>query len=1103
MSGKPKTNQLTISGLVEQICFLAIQTLQMPKGYRIQAKEEITQVDFGKKRRLYSEINLKPSGKIFSIEKADHKFPIKTVFFSEKSTLHNIQVDGTTHSIKGGVINIESMDFELERIDSNGTKYKAYMKQEATIDIISGEITFKLSEPKSKLLYISKYKINDLYTSDAKISLNPYTDKEEKIIKNNKRAKSIFSKLVGPTVNIYSYLNNKEPYGGQISRESSLADIKGKFKRLSSDTYERLKRQKRDNVITKEDNDVLDIYNFIDGVLASEDTLNEFNYKLTLWWKQYNKWTNRPDKITVDPERQQYMFDFTNTGKPRVSNYISNLLKRTSTYDTKIKFEEDTEIIVDYTKLDEATNLKRMALAKYEDWKTWAKSSQLQEVKEQSEITVKDRMKVTVPITSVPVPETFGIYSPYLVSDILRYGSSFLKSDIITALCLTSFNIETFCKQINGFKSLVFNIASLYHQLSLHKMKTKCLNPTANDETTGAIIIKDFSYSASLYSKLSWHSLEGLVEKSIEHSMKFLPCAFESGSLQILATLKSDTENLSVPFKLLAVDEPIYGDNQFDNLLDFDLLYMDQLKAKVEPDLKLKIEAESKLKIEAGPKPKDDTTFAQIGNTLASIFIGTESDVKTGTENTDANVTSQIVSKSSNTDLVVKPIYGDAVVVKSLKENTNLDSELVATFKIFIEERYQIIEDLSKPDGSGDIDLNDDMLFPSLNPNAVVTYNKDQDSKKWGDRPMVLQILDGPIDSESTTVQPFIPTIVNKPSTIINKPSTIIDQKPSIIDQKPIELTEVQPTKPTNTDDDDVWVSVDKPKKERKPKEEKPKEEKPKEEVIKTYVENDRMKQPRRHNVEYDQYGDVFDPSNFKAPETYIINKPKTVDGTAKIVPLTNNDLIADNQDKEATYVKDSRDKYKETKTAFKERTDKNKEIAELKSLGYKNLEDKEAKDREISLQALVNEIITKWEKEARKSKRSRSANYLETNSAGEISEIVGTMYDKNLLQLKKLTLLELENRVLAKNTKFNVTEEKTFEMPETEGEVYKVMKKALDTDREDRIIKSTLIESDRDAALMNFDKWLKNKEDNNQGGGYYKKYLKYKTKYLELKAKL
>ena len=64
-------------------------------------------------------------------------------------------------------------------------------------------------------------------------------------------------------------------------------------------------------------------------------------------------------------------------------------------------------------------------------------------------------------------------------------------------------------------------------------------------------------------------------------------------------------------------------------------------------------------------------------------------------------------------------------------------------------------------------------------------------------------------------------------------------------------------------------------------------------------------------------------------------------------------------------------------------------------------------------------------------------------------------------------------------------------------------MKKALDTDREDRITKSTLIESDRDAALMNFDKWLKNKEDNNQGGGYYKKYLKYKTKYLELKAKL
>ncbi len=654
---------ITYSGIAEQICFLAKQTKQ--DNTRFTPNEVVNTDNFGKKRRLYSEINARPDKKNFIVSSVNHAFPINRIFFvpgQSSSAVSSSQqlIQYTPNDVSGGRIQIEAMPLTLTRSDKSGATYNATMNQTASFDIVTGQISIELREPNSKLLYVSKYKINDMSDLNAKIILDPFTTDETKIIRNNQRTKTVLSRLNGPKVNIYTYLNFKlnissSSASEQISMTSTLEEIKAKFSKLKPE-FDKLKSR---TVLSDEEKMELRKYNFVESVLATPDTLSQYNRQLTKWFNDYNAWTRRGDLIVDRPEKQEYILEHVQQGKPRLSNYMIRLLDRVSKYDSRIVTYEDSEVITDYSLRENAEREQIRQRESLEELRSRniptfkgneeanraarkAREAEIKEAERLANIPISERMKVRVPLVSVD--GTFGVYPPYLVSDILRYGSSFLKLNVVDSLCLTSENIQQFSEYINGFKSLVFNVASLYWQLALHKRLNFC-GPETNPDTADLII--NFSYSASIYSELSWlksksdrssslmieNKLEPIkllessakassskeasmvpvaakasssasssalsttssalssaspssesaseynISKNINHWIRFKPCDKAKDAINILANEPTEGFKI-VPLILLPVDEPIFGDDQFDRIQDFDLLYAKLFKPR-------------------------------------------------------------------------------------------------------------------------------------------------------------------------------------------------------------------------------------------------------------------------------------------------------------------------------------------------------------------------------------------------------------------------------------------------------------------------------------------------------------------------------------------
>ena len=574
-----------LKDIAEQICNWGKQKTNSAARERIEVG---TIIDTSLKvkdrpRRLYSLIETAIQDRVKRTSVVNHSFPIQDFYVREKRT-----TESSSNSIY-----IIAVPLILTRSDVDGKRYTAELKQEATFNINTGEISIKLKEDASDFLYISNYKIDNMFTDSAKIVLDPYTQEPTKIIKNIQRTTTILSPLNGPQINIYSYLNHHKLLTGfdEVTTRSTLEQMKIKFNGLKSE-FNKLKSQTvKSEDIKKE----IKKYDFVDSVLKSDLTLTQYNNQLLSWFRNYNKWNTKGGNAPK-AEEHQYIFEYKKIGKPRLSNYMIQLINRTHEYDSRIVSTKDTETVIDYTLLDKAKLQDREA-----------------------KVPIKDQLKVVIDIEHVD--ETFGIYAPYLVSDILRYVSTFLNLNAIDSLCLTSENIEEFCKYINGFKSLVFNVVSLYHQLVLHKQTSSC------DKD----IIMKLSYSSSLYSNLSWlknkqptpiptpgkqtESLlkasgkktsalsptetsalsvattsvtetsassasfsEYRIEPSIEHWIMFNPCPRSTiDYLNILAKEPPDQSKI-VQFKLLDVSEPILGDTEFDTMKDFDLLYAESFK---------------------------------------------------------------------------------------------------------------------------------------------------------------------------------------------------------------------------------------------------------------------------------------------------------------------------------------------------------------------------------------------------------------------------------------------------------------------------------------------------------------------------------------------
>lgn len=589
-SGDRVPSQVSIPDIAEQLCFWAKQSNK--DGSPIIAGSTLTKKAFGFAKRLYSEIQTTPDKDNLTIDSFSHKFPIREIFFvKNEEEQHTLPLaNGASTTFNTGVIHINAEDLRLSRRDSNGD-ITATVKQEATFNINTGEITLRLKEERAGILYESKYIVKGLYTLGARIKLNPYTVEEVKKIQPIQKTRTFFAKLNKTKVNIYAYLNSKATGTPNVTFSSSLTELKAKLEQLRRRIIE-LERM----VQSKESQLEISQFKYVEKVLENEESLQIYKRDLNTWYENYKSWTIRPELVSPTIEGHQYILEFRKTGKPRVSKYMERLLNRTMPYDENIVVTEDTEVVTDYTQRESAeidmrrdlNEVKRIqdlldkATGRNNQTEILRYTEQLKEAKAKAKVTIEERMQRTDTIKSV---SGFGLYPPYLLSDILRYGSIFMKTNVIDGLALSSENIGIFADNINGFKSLVFNFVSLFNQVAVHKISKAHLCTSALDDKHDVIIRT--GYNSKIYPNLSWLYTPGAdgsvptytIGSDITHPLRFMPCMGSAGSFNILKELKEEYLPKTRDLVLLSVDEPLFGTDELGGILDFDVIFSEQFKS--------------------------------------------------------------------------------------------------------------------------------------------------------------------------------------------------------------------------------------------------------------------------------------------------------------------------------------------------------------------------------------------------------------------------------------------------------------------------------------------------------------------------------------------
>jgi len=584
-------SKVTITDIAQQLCFWASQSNK--DSNPITKGSTLSKEAFGKPKRLYSEIDTKASGDNITINNFTHKFPIREIFFVNKDAeQHTLQLaNGTSTTFNTGIIHINAGNLELTRRGQSGD-ISVLVQQEANFDIKTGEITLRLKQDRAGLLYESKYIVKGFYTAGASIKLNPYTVEPTKLIQPIQRNKTFFAKLNKTKVNIYAYLNSKATGTPNVTFSSSLAQLQSKLGQLRGDIANLEKMTQN-----QDSRNEISQFKYVEKVLANDESLEKYKRDLNMWYENYKSWTIRPDLVSSSIEGHQYILEFRKTGKSRLSKYMERLATRTMPYDSRIVVTEDTELVTDYTQRESAEIGKRRDInevQKIEELLSKATgrnnqveiaryTTQLAEAKAKAKVSIEERMQRT---NTIKFASGFGLYPPYLLSDILRYGSIFMKTNVIDGLALSSENIGVFADYINGFKSLVFNFVSLFNQLAVHKLSNAHLCTNALNEVADIIIRT--SYNSRLYSNLSWLYAPGAdgsvptytIGSDITQPLRFMPCMGSAGSFNILKEIKDEYLPKTRDLVLLQVDEPLYEtDTLGGDIQDFDVIFAEKFKS--------------------------------------------------------------------------------------------------------------------------------------------------------------------------------------------------------------------------------------------------------------------------------------------------------------------------------------------------------------------------------------------------------------------------------------------------------------------------------------------------------------------------------------------
>jgi hypothetical protein len=392
---------------------------------------------------------------------------------------------------------IKSRPKNFTKTFPNGKKKTVSIYQHAIIDFGVQPMTvefrlFTQEHKKDKFVFNSKYQITPggiilyPYTTDEAKKIKPIVKKiyqEVKLPKQNEWKDTDGSKKVeitGTKVNIFEWINKQKIARGDLKTkmltcQSNLVEIK---KELASFNFEAFKLSR-----TKDEQIKYRIYQWInENVLETQEKLDAHKEDVDRWFKNYQEYhgvtapITKPEDLNLECE-----YDDKNQGTPHISMYTSKLVDRTQSYDARIRKKsaiDNLELKLEDNEKNKLFNLESEKRnydirESQEKAKPEPNNDYLELLKKQNQASIKKinaKFKILEDdlrkLQKFEVLEgEFGIYAPYLVSDILRHHSTFVKQHTIDELCITSENIVQFCSFIHGFKSIAFTFTSLFMQL--------------------------------------------------------------------------------------------------------------------------------------------------------------------------------------------------------------------------------------------------------------------------------------------------------------------------------------------------------------------------------------------------------------------------------------------------------------------------------------------------------------------------------------------------------------------------------------------------------------------------------------------------------------
>ena len=575
------------------------------KNIRIEKGEEIPVNEY--KKRLFSDIEYDTirSG-MTNVKKAIHHIKLKNVYAYNNKLI------------------IESSNF------NDFHQKMIYDYNEKTIEFILIQPNNTQSEENNELdpefYYKSKYKI--IFDKKNKIVLDPYTTK--KIIKPIIYEEFIKKKLNltknGP-VNVFKYIIDNSDIKDKEKINNFIKDLSYEKKYVKIYDLFRLFNHYLQIIKNKEGLD-MDIYNNVRFHLKDTTNLLKHMTQLKKWKKLYNTLYNDTKNIYNIEYKCVYEKKFPNKYKNNeYKGYYSkenikllSLVKNYFDHDKQLELEDDTiqMKVRDQTVFDVGSKDSKQECEKGNIKPRISKEST--ELKESTETKITDKnansyiikkvdkfIWVDHPIKTSKNIGDFGIYTPYLVSYILRDPQS-------KKLNINGSNIIEFCEFIHGFKSAGLSLVSLMLQLVdsyinykdiYNKNAQKMIeytvkidhikNTNKNKVKPGnckkelkkplepkliklftKIIIK-FSYKKIYSSKIEYPTY-------IDHNIIFDLSELSSNNYLKLSILQNEIQQNDkqdvLNLKFIELDEPYYGPSENSNINDFDELFINRITSK-------------------------------------------------------------------------------------------------------------------------------------------------------------------------------------------------------------------------------------------------------------------------------------------------------------------------------------------------------------------------------------------------------------------------------------------------------------------------------------------------------------------------------------------